>query len=937
MDVIFQIRTALLLLVSSSVLAAAQHYALILQDPPAAAAKSVVRNQSGPEVVAMEQRLRQTQGAIRTELSRRNIRIIGSAQLLVNAVFVATGSDRVPELQRLPGVRRVVRTRSLHRALDKAEALVNTSAAWSVLGGVANAGSGVKVAVIDTGIDQTHPAFQDPALSPPAGYPKCLPEDCGFTNGKVIVARSYVRQLGAGSQPDPAADSRPDDFSPRDHWGHGTAVGMVIGGVTNTGPADTITGLAPKVFLGNYKVFGTPGVNESASDEVVIQALEDAVRDGMDIVNLSLGGPALTGALDSGASCGEAAGTACDLLAQAVENASSLGVLVVAAAGNDGSAAALPPNLGSVETPGIAPSAISVAASTNSHSWGHSASGLFPVDISNYNTIASFSSRGPALGAAASSGIKPEVTAVGTNMYLAGQNYDPNGDLYSASRYLVGSGTSFSSPMVAGAAALVKQAHPAWQPAELKSALVNTATQDLTDGGNPATIAAAGAGKLSAGNAVTAGLTVTPSTVSFSSASATVPLLIKNQSPATVSLAAHTTGALDCGTAGAGLCLKLDAPVLSIPPGQTARLTASLSGNAAPGSYEGFIVLDGAAAALRVPCVYLAGDGSPSNLAALEGFGGTGLVGQEVQDGMLAVKVVDQFGLPAPNVPVTFSVVSGGGQIANADPVTNQYGIATASALTGPLPGINVFVASASGLRVQLANTALAQPVISENGVVNSAGFASGRPVAPGSYVSIFGNNLATSSGGPSTAYLPVSIQQTSVSFDVPEAGLSVPGHLTYVSPQQVNVQIPWELAGQTSARVKVSINAASGAVYSVALAGAAPGIFTAVDAQYAAITASHPAMRGQTLILYGTGFGPVNHRPASGEAAPDATSNTISIPVVLIGGVPAPVQFSGLAPGYAGLYQINVTVPAEVPAGLQPVSISFDGIGSPIVQLPVQ
>ena len=113
---------------------------------------------------------------------------------------------------------------------------------------------------------------------------------------------------------------------------------MVIGGETNTGPGDTITGLAPKAFLGNYKIFGSPGVNDGASEDAVIQALEDAVTDGMDIANLSLGGPALTGALDSGAACDEDPGVPCDPLSQAVENATSLGMLVVVAAGNAGGA-----------------------------------------------------------------------------------------------------------------------------------------------------------------------------------------------------------------------------------------------------------------------------------------------------------------------------------------------------------------------------------------------------------------------------------------------------------------------------------------------------------------------------------------------------------------------------------------------------------------------
>src|SRR5262249_10329018 len=147
--------------------------------------------------------------------------------------------------------------------------------------------SGVKIAILDSGIDQTHPAFQDASLAMPAGFPKCTTGDCAFTNNKVIVARSYVSLLAAGSDPaNPAADSRPDDYSARDRSGHGTAVAMCAAGETNTGVV-TITGVAPKAYLGNYKIYGSPGVNDSTTDQIIITALDDAINDGMDIVSFS--------------------------------------------------------------------------------------------------------------------------------------------------------------------------------------------------------------------------------------------------------------------------------------------------------------------------------------------------------------------------------------------------------------------------------------------------------------------------------------------------------------------------------------------------------------------------------------------------------------------------------------------------------------------------
>src|SRR5262249_34141159 len=157
----------------------------------------------------------------------------------------------------------------------------------------------------------------------PPGYPICSGSDCAFTSKKVIVARSYVRQVAAGTDPkNPAADSRPDDYSARDRIGHGTAVASCAAGMPVMSSAGLLlTGLAPKAYLGNYKSFGPPGVNESAPDGPIIMALEDALNDHMDIASLSVGAPALAAPLDSGPVCGNAPGVPCDPLALAVENA----------------------------------------------------------------------------------------------------------------------------------------------------------------------------------------------------------------------------------------------------------------------------------------------------------------------------------------------------------------------------------------------------------------------------------------------------------------------------------------------------------------------------------------------------------------------------------------------------------------------------------------
>ena len=224
---------------------------------------------------------------------------------------------------------------------------------------------GIKIGVLDTGIDQTHPAFQDSSLQMPPGFPKCTnghPEDCAWTNNKVIVARSYIRLLSAGSNAsNPAVDDLPDDYSPRDRDGHGTGVASAAAGVpvtvpavSTTGGSITIQGMAPKAYLGNYRIFGSPGVAEFATDQTMIQAVEDAVSDGMDVITTSIGFSALSDA-------------ASDPVAAAFEAAVKAGAVVIAAAGNGNDNGYQYPAFNTILSPSIAPDVISVGGTENSH------------------------------------------------------------------------------------------------------------------------------------------------------------------------------------------------------------------------------------------------------------------------------------------------------------------------------------------------------------------------------------------------------------------------------------------------------------------------------------------------------------------------------------------------------------------------------------------
>jgi minor extracellular serine protease Vpr len=1065
------------LIASGCIAQITNQYALILSGAPVTERFQGHARLASQSAKDYRQQIEQRHAQLRTDLASKKIAVTGSVTHVLNAVFVVAPESRVGELKALSGVTAVVPLRRYYLSLNRAVPLINAPAAWNAFGGMQNAGLGMKIALLDTGIDQSHPAFQDPSLSPPPGFPICpVPADCAFTNNKVIVARSYVNLLAAGSSPNPAVDSRPDDLSARDRVGHGTAVASVAGGVTNTGPSATITGVAPQAFLGNYKIFGSPEVNDFTTDAAIIKALDDALTDGMDVASLSLGGPAFSAPLDTGATCGNPTGVACDLAAQAVQNAVMAGMVVVAAAGNDGDSGNSVPTLNTIESPGDAPGVIAAGASTNSHVFVSSVrvpgsgvpanlqqivaefgdgpipdapltaplidvttlgdnglacralplgslngaialielgacssfqkvmsaqdagavgvalygatqqpvvppSGLAntsipAVEISNsdgialkafieanpnhpvtldptpveenttrVNLLAAFSSQGPSVGG---SSVKPDLVATGTNMYMAAQNIDPLGALYSPNRYIVSNGTSFATPLTAGAAALVKQAHPAFTQAQIQSALVDTAAESVTADqfGDPVGVQSIGGGLLDTGAAVSTTLTAAPASVSFGTLTGTTANVVNQlQITNAGSSAANLSIAVAPRTADPNTTITIAPASLSLNPGATTTLSVTLASPALrPGSYDGAISIQGGANPLRIPYLYLVGSGTPANIIPLAGSGFDGTVGQPVPDGF-AFKLIDQFGVPISGAPVRWTPTQGAGTIQSADAATNVYGIATAQAILGQQPGNYTFTAVAGGFSINFSGTARPAPTISVNGIVNAARAPSGTPVAPGSYISIFGTGLSDFTDSAPSATLPLAIDFAHVSFDVPSAGISVPGHLSYVSPTQVNVQVPWELQGQSSAQVKVTIDLSPGnvvtlplATYSPAFFETSPGVIAATDANGNTISASNPALRGSTVQLYANGLGPVTNQPQTGDPASSSPlSETQSMPVVMIGGISAPVMFSGLAPGYCGLYQLNVTVPMNAAPGNDPATISISGATSTASSLAVQ
>ena len=241
------------------------------------------------------------------------------------------------------------------------------------------------------------------------------------------------------------------------------------------------------------------------------------------------------------------------------------------------------------------------------------------------------------------------------------------------------------------------------------------------------------------------------------------------------------------------------------------------------------------------------------------------------------------------------------------------------------------------------------QPVISSGGIVDAATFSAGG-IVPGSYMTIFGSNLSDVTDQAIVPALPPNMDEVSVSFDVPSAGISVPGYFYYVSGGQLNLQVPWELQGQTSAEVKVIVGESISSLVTVPLASYAPEFFQyklsgnstsfadALDQRNKLITTSNPAIPGQTIQLFANGLGPVNNQPDSGIPAPSQPlATTTATPTVTVGSQNATVTFSGLAPGFTGLYQVNIVVPANAPAGVQPVVLTIGGVSSKTASIAVQ
>jgi uncharacterized protein (TIGR03437 family) len=251
---------------------------------------------------------------------------------------------------------------------------------------------------------------------------------------------------------------------------------------------------------------------------------------------------------------------------------------------------------------------------------------------------------------------------------------------------------------------------------------------------------------------------------------------------------------------------------------------------------------------------------------------------------------------------------------------------------------------SAQSIAVTLTVTA-AVPSVVVSAVVNAASYQAG--MSPGELATLFGKNLSPVVGiespGGATSYKGVS-----VTVDGILAPLFTVANVN--GQEQINFQVPAGLPGSGAVEtVQVNNNGSIGTM-NVASSSVQPGVFAYVpsgsSASYAVIVKpdgsvtgpSNPVARGSTVVMYATGLGPTSPALATGQPGPVPPANTTYVLAVEINGVDAPVLFSGVAPGFIGLNQVNFTIPGNAPVGSDLLlRVIANGVASPNTGIAVQ
>jgi uncharacterized protein (TIGR03437 family) len=309
----------------------------------------------------------------------------------------------------------------------------------------------------------------------------------------------------------------------------------------------------------------------------------------------------------------------------------------------------------------------------------------------------------------------------------------------------------------------------------------------------------------------------------------------------------------------------------------------------------------------------------------------------------LTIQLSNNCGLPVGNgqVVATFSNGDPPLILALVDPGNAIYSGTWSPRKSASQLAINVR-ASAPGFPVattQIAGavTANAAPQLTPNGSLHSFDPLVGGALAPGTIIQIYGLNLASQTAQPSSVPLPSTINGTQVIIGGEQAPLF------YVSPTQINAQIPFDLLSGQQYQLIVSANNALTAPDTLQLSTATPGLAAFIDGTLVAqhsdgslVTTAAPAQSGEYVVAYIVGMGQTTGDVTSGNASPsNPLAQPTDPPTLLINGNTSPILFAGLTPGLVGLYQLNFQVPAGLPAGTLTVAVTQDGLSSNQTALP--
>jgi uncharacterized protein (TIGR03437 family) len=256
-----------------------------------------------------------------------------------------------------------------------------------------------------------------------------------------------------------------------------------------------------------------------------------------------------------------------------------------------------------------------------------------------------------------------------------------------------------------------------------------------------------------------------------------------------------------------------------------------------------------------------------------------------------------------------------------------------------------IYVADAGrGEILRLVFPPSSPPSFSASSVVNAAGGESG--FVPGSAATIYGTGFMSTPGTVSASTIPLPTTLGGIRVLVSGRAAPLYAIASVNAQEQINLQVPFELAGAGNATIAIERNGQSSVPITVPVATVAPGIF-AMNGRDAIVvrnsdnslaTRDRPTRRNEFVYFYATGLGAVENTPASGQPASAVPlSRALLQPVITLGGVRCDVLYAGLAPGFVGVFQLNIQVPVQAVSGAQDIVVTSSGVSSRAATLYVE